>query len=107
MDHINAKEYNTNPTLKQIIEPDTDLKNILVEYAGEKLSPENKNITVEMLVEVVAKEFPEFLLAVAEENFLRGYEQGLIDVETGIKFKLSEEGTCTSEKKRSCKLCEK
>ena len=27
----------------------------------------------------VAKEFPEFLLAVAEENWVRGYEQGLED----------------------------
>ena len=35
-----------------------------------------------MAVEVFAAEFPEFLLAVAEENFLRGYEQALADVET-------------------------
>jgi len=33
-----------------------------------------------MAVEVFAAEFPEFLLAVAEENFLRGYEQALTDV---------------------------
>jgi hypothetical protein len=33
-----------------------------------------------MAVEVFAAEFPEFLLAVAEENFLRGYEQALGDV---------------------------
>ena len=32
-----------------------------------------------MIVAVVADEFPEFLLVVAEENFLRGYEQGLAD----------------------------
>ena len=33
-----------------------------------------------MAVDVFAVEFPEFLLAVAEENFLRGYEQALADV---------------------------
>ena len=106
MEHINAKEYKTNPLLAEIVEPNTDLKNILVEYAGEKINPEDKNVTVEMLIEVVAAEFPEFVLALAEENFLRGYEQGMTDVESGIKIKLSEQGTCTSEKKRSCKLCE-
>jgi hypothetical protein len=34
-----------------------------------------------MAVEVFAAEFPEFLMAVAEENFLRGYEQALTDIE--------------------------
>ena len=33
-----------------------------------------------MIIGTVAKEFPEFLLVVAEENFLRGYEQALDDV---------------------------
>ena len=27
----------------------------------------------------MAEEFPEFILALAEENFLRGYAQGLAD----------------------------
>jgi hypothetical protein len=40
-----------------------------------------EDITVDMAVEVFAAEFPEFLMAVAEENFLRGYEQALTDVE--------------------------
>tara|TARA_R100000458_G_C8121752_1_gene140354 strand:+ start:157 stop:480 length:324 start_codon:yes stop_codon:yes gene_type:complete len=106
MEYINAKEFKNNPTLEQTIEPDTDLKNIFVEYVGGKLNPEDQNVTVEMLVEVMADEFPEFVLALAEENFLRGYEQGLEDVEAGIKLRMSEKETCSSEKKRSCKLCE-
>jgi hypothetical protein len=36
-----------------------------------------------MIVEQLANEFPEFVLAVAEENFLRGYRQALNDVDTG------------------------
>lgn len=106
METISSKNFDDNPTLKETVEPDTDLKNMLIEYVGEKLNPDDQNITVEMLVEVMADEFPEFVLAVAEENFLRGYEQGLTDVETGLNLKAAEEGACTSEKKRSCKLCE-
>ena len=33
-----------------------------------------------MVVEVLAKEFPEIVLLMAEENWIRGYEQGLEDL---------------------------
>ena len=82
MEIINAKEMETNPTLSKFVEPNNDLKNFLVEYVGDKKSPEDQNITVEMIVEVLAEEFPEFLLPIAEENFIRGYEQALTDAET-------------------------
>jgi len=32
-----------------------------------------------MIVETMASEFPEFLYAFAEENFIRGYQLGLED----------------------------
>jgi hypothetical protein len=32
-------------------------------------------------VDVLAKDFPEFLMVVAEENFIRGYQQAITDVE--------------------------
>ena len=32
-----------------------------------------------MIAEVLAAEFPEFMFAFAEENFLRGYQLGLDD----------------------------
>jgi len=50
----------------------------------------------------VAREFPEFLLAIAEENWVRGYQQAIEDVDTGMKLSKEED----NEKKRSCKLCE-
>ena len=81
---------NENPDLLEPIEPDTEVKNWLVEYVGEKLAPEDNQVTVEMVIKVVAKEFPEFLLPVAEENFIRGYRQALNDVEEGRQ--LVEEG---------------
>ena len=44
-----------------------------------------------MIVETVAKEFPEFLLSVAEENWVRGYQQALDDVEVGRKMTQEDE----------------
>ncbi len=38
-----------------------------------------------MIIEIMAKAFPEFVLAVAEENWVRGYHQALVDVEEGEK----------------------
>ena len=57
----------------------TPLKELLVEYVGEKVKPENDEVTIEHVLDVMAEEFPEFVLALAEENFLRGYAQGLSD----------------------------
>ena len=94
-------------TLKEIVEPDNDLKNMLVEYVGNALNPEDQNVTVEMIIEVMAKEFPEFVLALAEENWVRGYQQGLEDVEAGMKLSAAIENKTNDEKKKSCKLCEK
>ena len=63
------------------VDADTGLKTLVVNYIGDTLNgPED--ITVDMAVQVFAAEFPEFLFAVAEENFLRGYEQALTDVQT-------------------------
>jgi hypothetical protein len=71
-----------NPVLKETIEPENDLKNQLVEYVGEKLNPEDGNVTVEMLIEVMSQEFPEFLLALAEENWILGYQQAMTDIQS-------------------------
>ena len=72
-----------NEVLDEIVEPENELKKILVNYVGEKQTPEGDNVTVEMIVDQLANEFPEFVLAVAEENFVRGYQQALTDVEIG------------------------
>ena len=104
MEIINAKEINHNPALSETVDPDNDLKNMLVEYVGNALDPENQNVTVEMIVEVMAKEFPDFLFAVAEENWIRGYHQALNDVEDGKK--LVEEDKKKNAKQKTCKLCE-
>jgi uncharacterized iron-regulated protein len=51
-----------------------------------------------MIVETMAKEFPEFVLALAEENWIRGYQQALDDVTEGEKlYKEEMEKTTDSE----------
>ncbi len=85
MESINSKELDYNPVLAEVPIPDTELKRWLVEYVGNAYAPEDGNVTVEMIVETVAKEFPEFLLLVAEENFFRGYEQALADLQEAEK----------------------
>ena len=77
----------TNPVLTQTVDTDTKLKEWLVNYVGQQQNEEDKNgdITVEMIVDTVSKEFPEFLMAVAEENWVRGYYQAMVDVEEGTK----------------------
>ena len=74
-----------NEALDEVVTGENELKQMLVNYVGEKKSPEDDQVTVEMIVEQLADEFPEFVLVVAEENFLRGYQQALNDVETGRK----------------------
>ena len=83
---VNEETF-VNQELKKMVSPDNDLKNFLVEYTGEFLNlQEGAEVTVEHLVEVVGREFPEFLLAVAEENWVRGYQQALQDADEGEKI---------------------
>ena len=72
-----------NPDLKEEIEVTNELKEYVVQYVGNKMQPENGNVDVEMVVEAFAEDFPEFLMAVAEENWIRGYHQALEDIEVG------------------------
>ena len=71
-----------NPNLVLPVNATTPLKDMVVNYIGEKLGPEDGDVTIQMAIEVFATEFPEFLLAIAEENFIRGYQQALVDAES-------------------------
>lgn len=71
-----------NEILKEIVlKDDSKLKDIIVSYVGEKTNPENDEVTVERIVDVFAEEFPEFLVVLAEENWINGYTQALNDVQ--------------------------
>jgi len=83
--------YEETEVLKETVETDTEMKNWLVNYVGEMHDPDSGEVTVEMIVETMATEFPEFLMAIAEENWVRGYHQALNDVDAGQKI-IEEEG---------------
>jgi len=72
-----------NPTLKDEVEKENELKSFIVDYVGEKQNPEDDKVTMEMVIDVMTDEFPEFLLTLAEENWVRGYHQALADVDLG------------------------
>jgi len=87
-----------NPELNSPVEQVSDgLKGLLVDYVGEKEKPENDEVTVEMIINTIAEEFPEFLLVIAEENWIRGYHQALSDVEIGQKLYEEEKGATPDE----------
>ena len=64
---------------------DNPLKNMIVDYVGNKNTNDEQEgevpVTVQMIAETLATEFPEFMLVIAEENWIRGYKQGLDDAE--------------------------
>ena len=66
-----------------VIAAETPLKQMLLEYVGNKYAtPEDEGefeVTVQMIVETLAHEFPEFVMVMAEENWVRGYQQGIDD----------------------------
>lgn len=70
-----------NPQLNEVVQKINPMKEWLVDYVGNKMQPANNEVTVAMLVEAMASEFPEFVMAVAEENFIRGYQQAFKDLE--------------------------
>jgi len=75
-----------NPDLKSTVEKNSKVKEFLVEYTGNKANPSDDEVTVEMIAEIMIEEFPEFMMAIAEENWIRGYHQGLVDIEEGMKI---------------------
>jgi hypothetical protein len=74
------EEAMRNPDLDEVVQVDNELKTFVVDYVGKELQPETGNVTVEMVIDVLASHFPELVFALAEENFIRGYEQAADDL---------------------------
>jgi len=98
MKTITEQKATENTDLEDLVQPDSDFKNMIVEYVGENsadIDPADPGVTVDMIVNIFAEEFPEFLMAVAEENWVRGYQQAINDVQVGMelerKGEISEE----------------
>ena len=86
-------DENENPDLVKEVPLVNELKEWFINYVGKKQEPEDGVVTVGMVVETFAQEFPEFLMVVAEENWIRGYRQGVADSEEGVRRALEETGT--------------
>jgi hypothetical protein len=103
-------EETENPDAAKKVEDENELKELVVQYVGDKLQPESGDVSVEMIVEVFAEDFPEFLMVVAEENWIRGYHQALTDVEEGEKMLKNESDNISDEEwvkgYKKCKNCE-
>tara|TARA_Y100000034_G_scaffold29508_1_gene35577 strand:- start:1001 stop:1312 length:312 start_codon:yes stop_codon:yes gene_type:complete len=91
---IGEEQAHQNPMLAMTVGKDSKLKEMLVEYVGTKLSKEE--VTVHMIIEVMAAEFPDFVFAFAEENFLRGYQLGLDDADK-LRTEITEQTTGNGE----------
>lgn len=109
------KELEESEDYRKVVEKDSELKNFVVDYVGNKLKKE-LDVTVGDIIEVFAEDFPEFLLSVAEENFIRGYSQALADVDIGRvleekemrgkrKTKKGSRHSSWSSSNRICKKC--
>lgn len=85
-------DENENPDIAKEVELDNELKSWFIEYVGKRMEPEDGVVTVGMVVQTFAEEFPEFLMVVAEENWIRGYRQGVADSEEGVRRALEEAG---------------
>ena len=101
-------ELGENPDLEKEITAESELKRLFVNYVGDKYKPESGHVTVAMIIDALADEFPEFLMVVAEENWIRGYHQAMTDVEEGeaTAFKKTQEAakkTPTTAKKKTTK----
>ena len=66
-----------------VVAAENPLREMLLEYVGNKFATEEDEgefeVTVQMIVDTLAHEFPEFVMIMAEENWVRGYQQGLDD----------------------------
>ena len=87
---ITEKEATENPILGMAVSSDhSELKDYLVNYTGTKLDKEE--VTVQMIAEVLAVDFPEFAFSFAEENYIRGYQVGLEDALRSIQAESEQE----------------
>lgn len=87
---ITEEQAHQNPMLAMQVEANSELKKYLVEFVGAKFDKEE--VTVQMITEILATEFPEFVYSLAEENFLLGYQKGLEDAERLYSTETTNDG---------------
>ena len=85
MEESDFSMLNTKP------DANNELKEYLINYTGTAKDPDDENVTLEMIIDVLSENFPELVLCLSEENWIRGYNQALTDVEEGEKLFYQEQ----------------
>lgn len=65
--------------LDKVVEAGNELQEDLVRYVRNRTSEDQ--VTLGQVIGILASEFPELVITIAEENWIRGYKQGLDDAE--------------------------
>ena len=65
--------------LDKTVEARNELQEDLVRHVGNRINQQKDQVTIGQVIGVLASEFPELVITIAEENWVRGYKQGLDD----------------------------
>ena len=67
--------------LDKVVEVRNEIQEDLVRHVENKINEHKDQVTIGQVIGILASEFPELVIAIAEENWIRGYKQGLDDAE--------------------------
>jgi len=76
-----SDKFVNNGILDKVIEVRNELQEDLVRHAGSRINQQEDQVTIGQVIGVLASEFPELVITIAEENWIRGYKQGLEDAQ--------------------------
>jgi len=65
--------------LDKVVEVGNELQEDLVQHVRSRTNEDQ--VTLGQVIGILASEFPELVITIAEENWIRGYKQGLDDAE--------------------------
>ena len=65
--------------LDKTVEVRNELQEDLVRHVRNRINEDQ--VTLGQVIGILASEFPEIVITIAEENWIRGYKQGLDDAE--------------------------
>ena len=81
-----------------------NIKEIILEYISSNNSNNSNtipiDITIEMVIDTLSKEFPELLLPIAEENYIRGYHEAMDNLNQ-VEEEMRKQKKEKKEKKKS------
>jgi len=67
--------------LDKPVEVRNELQEDLVRHVGSRINQQEDQVTIGQVIGILASEFPELVITIAEENWIRGYKQGLEDAQ--------------------------